>query len=137
MFGNHPLPNIHPSHLFYLPPPSHHLAVIAVPAVPLMSAQMGQARAFWSTPTTMSPLLPTVYATSLLTVSPKHHLTTTIDTQMPRHHHYQPQQPPMTSSRHVTTVDDPLHAMSPLTTTTRCHITANDSRTCHLTATNM
>ena len=59
MFGNHPLPNIGPSHLFHLPPPSHHPAIVAVPAVPLANAQMGQARAFSSTPTATPPLPPT------------------------------------------------------------------------------
>jgi hypothetical protein len=84
MFGNHLLPNISPSHLFHLPPPSHYPAIITVPAVPLASAQMGKARAFSSKPTATSPLPHTAYATSPPMTSPTQHVTTDS-----HHHHWQ------------------------------------------------
>ena len=132
MFGNHPLPNIGPSHLFHLPPPSHHPAVVAVPTVPLVSAQMGQARAFSSTPAAANHVRRvtaaatcvrhvTAAATRHFQLRPPRHrcqrpptatllpLTTPNDTSPAFRHHQAPTatSPPSTCpKRHVT---DPKH----------------------------
>ena len=113
------------------PPP----AVVAVPAVPLVSAQTGQARAFSSTPTATSPPPPTPYATSPLSPTAvsnrvrhvtaddehQHQLTTPNDPQTPPNATNDPQTPRHHRRR-------PLRATSPPLTTTGRHVTADDSR---------
>jgi hypothetical protein len=104
MFGNTRLPNISPSHLFHLPPPSHNPAVVDVPAVPLANAQMGQARALLSNPTATS-LPPTAYATSPPSTTARRYLTTTAN-----------------HGRHVTAANDRV-----------CHLTVINNPQTHLT----
>ena len=113
------------------PPP----AVVAIPAIPLVSAQMGQARAFSLTPTATSCPPPTPYATSPplppavsnrvhhITAADEHHhqLTTTTDPQTPPNATNNPQTPHHHRRR-------PLHTTSLPLTTTGCHVTADDSR---------
>jgi len=65
MFGNHPLPNIAPSFLSFLPPPTH-IPPPLLSWLPLANARMGQARA----------------CSSLLVMSMSHHCTPSV----PCHH---------------------------------------------------
>ena len=129
MFGTHLLPNIGPSHLFHLPLPSHYPAIVAVPAVPLANAQMGQARAFSSTPTATSPLPPMphhcccqLHAMSpLLPTAVANHVCNVTTVDKPHH-----TPPLMIPACHVTLLNAPkrpYHAMSPPPTTTGCHVT--------------
>ena len=123
MFGNHPLPNIAPSFLCFLPPPTHN--PLPPPALlPLTNAHTGQARA-------CSLLMPMPTH-----ARPLHCITGTHTT------HHPSASPHVCPSPHqgMWANDMPHHRSEPPpwlpTATLNCHITNERACVCHITAAN-
>ena len=122
MFGNHPLPNIAPSLLLFLPPPPDTFPPLPPPPFPLRPpawAKRGRAHRQRQRPPT----------------TPRHHRSTAPASATAR-------LLPLPSSRDVGERHPPRHHLRkappprhlPPTTTSPRHVTANNAR--HVTATN-
>ena len=109
MFGNYPLPNIAPSLLLLLPPPSHTLPPLPPPLSP-------------SRPPTWAKRGRACHQRPPTTFMPRHRVPPPLHRQpRPPHHH----PPPLPLSRDVGERFLPRHAAQ--TMTAPCYVTANDN----------
>jgi hypothetical protein len=131
MFGNHPLPNIAPSFLCFLPPPTNNHPPPPSP-LPLANARTGQARARSSLTPTPAHYRhihrhPPAFAPPLLKGCG--HTTRHVTARFPRHLAHCQRQPRTATSP----VKGPAYATSqPLTTPTR-HLTTQNRHVRHVT----